>query len=486
MTKRLARLNTASLRFRLSLWHVAFTFLCMSCYGVVLSQYLKHELRASREQTMLHREHRFLSFVDDPAEEYPGQSLQSKIRHFSEASPDSDLIEVLDSSGNRIYPDTNPALPLPRARQSCLTPCLTTFRRDHHQWRLLTHQTTIVGRPVWLLMSGVTDEHDDILRSVRTGYFVLLPLVLLGSVLGGYWMSRRALQPVGRLTESATRISLTSLDGRLPVPQTRDELQSLAEAWNDLLVRLEAEVNRSTRFTTDISHDLRSAMTVILANAELGLRRVRTPESYRATLAAIQQESNHVLAMLEDMLLAARSAGASQVIDKVPVCFDHLVAEIYAASCAASSIKQQTLRLEENRGPELWVLGDRSLMRRMLNSLIDNAIKYTPAGGLIELSYKEQGDSFRLSVRDSGIGIPAELKDRVFDRLFRADAARSRKDLPGSGLGLSIVKWIADVHGFRIELDSEPNRGSTFTVIMPAQARVFVNPDASEPGGKKR
>jgi HAMP domain-containing protein len=264
----MAGFHLSSLRFRLSLWHVGFTFLCMSCYGAVLSEYLKHELRASREQTMLHREHRFLSFVDDPAEQNSGRSLASKIRHFSEASPDSDVVEVLDASGRRLYPEFDPGLPLPNTGQSCQSACLTTFWRKGHHSRLLTQQTKLGGAPVWLLMAGVTDEHDDILRSVGTGYFVLLPFVLLGSVVGGYLMSRRALKPVGHLIETARGLSLTALNGRLPVPQTGDELQSLAEAWNDLLVRLEAEVVRSARFTADISHDLRSAMTVILANAD--------------------------------------------------------------------------------------------------------------------------------------------------------------------------------------------------------------------------
>ena len=444
----------------------------MSCYGAVLSQYLQHELRASREQNMLHREQRFLSYISDPEEQSPGKNFLTQIHHFSEASPDSDVIEVLDPSGKRLYPESDPELPRPQSGRSCHTPCLSTFRRGDHHWRMLAHQTTLDGKLVWLLMSGVTDEHDDILRSVRTGYFVLLPLVLVGSLVGGYGMSRRALQPVGRLTETARRLSLNALDGRLPVPQTSDELQSLAEAWNDLLVRLETEVNRSTRFTMDVSHDLRSAMTVILANAELGLRRTRTPESYRATLATIQQESNHILAMLEDMLLAARSEGTAQTILRVPVDFGELVSEVFAAFCAAAAIKQQTLRVKQNECEELWVLGDRSLLRRMLSSLIDNSLKYTPAGGLIEISCRQQGQDLILEVRDNGIGIPPEMQGRVFDRLFRADGARSRKDLAGSGLGLSIVKWIVEIHGFQIELRSDVYQGSTFLIKLPAETLV--------------
>ena len=466
------RINTASLRFRLSLWYVAFTFLCMSICGAVLSQYLKYELRTSREETMMRREHRFVAFVDTDAQQNPERTLTQQVSHFAEASPDTDVIEIFDKAGTRLYPSQDTGLPWPGAAQArsdslhCTDPCLTMFKRQGHHWRMLAHETTLAGRPVWLLMAGSIDEHYDIMNSVQAGFFLLLPLVLLGSVTGGYALSRRALSPVGRLTETARSISLTSLDARVPVPPTRDELQSLAEAWNDLLVRLEEEVNRSARLTMDISHDLRSAMTVILANAQLALRRSRTPEQYRHTLCAIQQESFHVLAMLEDMLLAAQSTNAEQQVEKSQVCFNEIVMEVFEASKAAATMKDQQLSLTEaeNLEDEIWLQGNRSLLRRLTNILVDNAIKYTPRGGRVALSLRRAGSTVIFSVSDNGIGIPIHMQGRVFDRLFRADSARSRKDTPGSGLGLSIAKWIADVHGFQIELASLVDRGSVFSV----------------------
>ncbi len=455
---------------RLALCYVAFSLICMTLYGAALSFYLKYELRASRDQTMRRREQRLLRFIDTDARDYPAHRVAQQIAHFSEASPDSDVIEVLDLSGRRLYPSPDPGLPLPGNDASlCVKPCLTALDRSGHHWRLLTHRTMLAGRPSWLLMAGSVDEHYDILNSVRTGYFLLLPLIMLGSVTGGYALSRAALIPVGRLTERARGISLASLDGRLPVPHTGDELQSLAEAWNDLLLRLETEVNRSTRLAMDVSHDLRSAMTVILANAELSLRRSRTPEQYRNTLAAIQQESTHVLAMLEDMLLVAQPGETAKKLEKTPVCLDELLLEVYAASRAAADIKGQTLglTLPEQVAGGVWLEGDRSLLRRLISILVDNALKYTPPGGQITLALRRTGEAAVLSVSDTGIGIPADLQSRVFDRLFRADAARSRKNMPGSGLGLSIAKWIADLHGYTIELVSGVDEGSVFSVIFP-------------------
>jgi signal transduction histidine kinase len=223
-------------------------------------------------------------------------------------------------------------------------------------------------------------------------------------------------------------------------------------------------------------------MTVILANAELALHRSRTPDQYRATLSAIQQESNHILVMLEDMLLAARTAGAEQAIEKLPVAFDALVSEVFHAAQATAAMKQQTLRMEEPEGEELWVLGDRSLLRRMVSSLLDNALKYTPAGGRITLTRTRAPHGFVFSVEDNGIGIAPEMQGRVFDRLFRADAARSRKELPGSGLGLSILKGVAQVHGFAVHLQSEVHRGTTFSIDIPASAMVSAHADRSSAG----
>ncbi len=334
-----------SLRVRLSIWYIVFTFACMSLYGALLSQFLKHELRTSREETMRRREHRFLTYMATEGRDQRNQTLQASVHHFMEASPETDGIEILDGVGLRLYPTIDPGLPLPRNGARCEQPCLSLLRMQSHRMRVLTHHTTLNGHPVWIVMSGQIDEHYDILNAVRAGYFLLLPVVLLGSMAGGYALSKRALLPVGRLTETARGLSMTTLNGRLPVPQTGDELQSLAEAWNDLLVRLEEEVNRSTQFTMDASHDLRTAITVILANAQLSLRRARDPAEYRDTMSTILQEATHTLQLLEEMLLAARSGNVAQQLAKRVVNFSAIVLDVFEASRANAVIKGLDMRL---------------------------------------------------------------------------------------------------------------------------------------------
>ena len=437
----------------------------MSLYGALLSQFLKHELRASREETMRRREHRFLTYMATEARDGRNLDLGRSVAHFMEASPETDRLEILDEGGRRLYPAGDPGLPLPGAGAECREPCLTLIRIGPHRVRVLNQYTPLNGRPVWLVMSGEIDEHYDILNDVRVGYFLLLPSVLLGSVAGGYTLSRRALLPVGRLTEIARGLSMTALTGRLPVPQTGDELQSLAEAWNDLLVRLEAEVNRSTQFTMDASHDLRTAITVILGNAQLALRRDRSSAEYREALSTILQEAEHTRDLLEDMLLAAHSGGASNQVLKQPVAFAEVVREVFEASRANATLKG--LEMVVLRCEEVCVWGDPALLRRMASTLLENALKYTAAGGCVSLTLQPSDQGAVFSVRDNGIGIAETQHQRIFDRLFRADSARSRVAGEGNGLGLSIAKWIAEVHGFTIEVDSAIGRGSTFSVLMP-------------------
>jgi signal transduction histidine kinase len=437
----------------------------MGCYGALLSQYLKYELRASREETMRRREHRFLAYMAGEAELYPDRPLDLEMAHFHQATPENDLTEILDLQGHRLYPASDPDLPLPHPGQSCAEPCFSFVNRQSHRTRVLIHQTNISGKPVWLIMGGSVDEHHDILNAVDGGYFLLLPFVLLGSVAGGFELSRRALLPVGQMTVAARQLSVTGLDGQLPVPQTGDELQSLAEAWNDLLRRLEAEVNRSTQFTMDASHDLRTAVTVILSNAQLSLRRERAPAEYREAMNTIMQEAQHVLTMLEEMLLAARSGAPSTQVFKEVLEFDEIVSDAYEASCAAAVMKELCFNL----GPleQVIVLGDRALLRRMLSALLENAVKYTPSGGSVIVSLQRSAKGTLFSVRDTGVGIEPAFHQRIFDRLYRIDATRTRIEASGNGLGLTIAKWIADIHGFSLTVESSLGTGSCFSVLIP-------------------
>jgi signal transduction histidine kinase len=277
-------------------------------------------------------------------------------------------------------------------------------------------------------------------------------------------MSHRALEPVSRITNKARTIGIQDLSDRLPVPQTGDEIQLLAETWNGLLERLDVAVIRLTQFTSDISHDLRTTITAMLTNAEFALRRRRSEEDYRAALTTIVIECNETSRLLNDLLAASRADIVKQKIEWNALELSTLVNEVCSVIGVKSDIKRQKLELHTCK--EAWTMGDASLLRRLTAILLDNAIKYTPEHGDIVVSVKRDENTIDLEVTDTGIGIPPESHSRIFDRFYREDVSRNRDD-GSSGLGLSIAKWIAEAHAATIHVRSDVGIGSCFMVSFP-------------------
>jgi signal transduction histidine kinase len=276
---------------------------------------------------------------------------------------------------------------------------------------------------------------------------------------------------VHRITSKARTIGIQDLQHRLPVPQTGDELQVLAETWNDLLGRLEIAVSRLTQFTGDISHDLRTTITVMLSTAEVSLRRQRSEEQYRTALGTIVRECHATSQLLDDLLAAARADIVKQNIEHKPVDLSEIALQACEHLSAKAEVKRQSL--QSRICDDTWTMGDGSMLGRMITILLDNAIKYTPEGGAILVSVNTRNGCAELAVTDNGIGIPPDSLPRVFDRFYRVDGSRSQDD-GSSGLGLAIAKWVVEAHGATIDVASTTGKGSTFTITMPLSPHTFA------------
>jgi signal transduction histidine kinase len=277
-------------------------------------------------------------------------------------------------------------------------------------------------------------------------------------------MSRHALEPVDRLTVAVRSISIGNLAGRLPTYKTGDELQRLAETCNDMLARLESAVGRINRFTTDASHELRSPISFVRTVAEYALRNPEIDAESKQAFEEILVESVEAARLLEDMLTLARAdAGHSGVLFE-PLNLEEIVEDVCRKVRPLAETKRQALALAKANGP-IRISGDRSSLRRLVWTLLDNAVKYTPACGRIEVALQNVGPEARVTVRDSGIGIPEAMLPRIFERFFRADPSRGEVD--GAGLGLAIAKWIADVHHGVISVQSREGEGTVFAVVFP-------------------
>jgi len=340
-----------------------------------------------------------------------------------------------------------------------------TTNLDAQQFRIAQQNVSLNGQPFRIDVAVPTEPFDQALDNFRLIEKRFLPLLVVLASLLGYWLSGRALAPVNRIIESAEKIGVQDLSHRLTVPEAKDELRRLTETVNAMLSRIEVSVDRIQQFTADASHDLRTPLALIRTNAELALRRPRTESEYRETLERILGASEETTRLIDALLTLARAdLGATQLrfdnVELTPLLHK-------AGQKAAVLALEKGVTFSESLSEEpLFLRADAAAIERLVLALLDNAVKYTPAGGQVQFRSFAESDFAVLEVEDSGIGISAEDLPRIFDRFFRADQARSR-EVPGSGLGLSIARWVAEAHNGTIEVASRPGQGSLFRVRLP-------------------
>jgi heavy metal sensor kinase len=294
------------------------------------------------------------------------------------------------------------------------------------------------------------------------------PLVFLIAMSGGLFLARRSLAPLARITSSAKDISVSNLDKRLPLRNTGDELDELAQAFNDVFARLQTSYQKIVQFTADASHELRLPITTIRGEAEVVLERERSIDEYKRVLTSIIEEFDRLGKLINSLLILSRSDSGQGQSEFQRVNLAQLLTKVCEFFAVVAESKTVSLRLQTD---VVLVKGDKTDLECLFSNLIDNAIKYTPVGGWVEVS-TEQRDGFALVlVKDSGIGISPKDQQRIFDRFYRVDKSRSRA-LGGVVLGLSICKSIVEAHGGKIELHSQLGMGSTFIVWLPQEKSV--------------
>ncbi len=295
---------------------------------------------------------------------------------------------------------------------------------------------------------------------------IVMALVIAFAV--GAFLAGSALAPIDHITQTAQTIARSNdLTRRIEHKPTKDEVGRLAATFNEMLGRIEELFRAQQRFVADVSHELRSPLTAIRGNLDL-LRRgaVDDVQARQTALVAIDSEASRMQRLVQDLLLLAQ-ADAGVEIQKQPVELDTLLLDVYRQARLTATGVKVLLGGED----QALVSGDPDRLKQLFLNLMDNAIKYTPSGGEITLSFVRDGEWVRVAVTDTGVGIPAKDLPKIFDRFYRIDKARSRDSSTGSGggtgLGLSICKWIVDQHGGRIQVQSEVGKGSTFTVWLP-------------------
>ena len=329
------------------------------------------------------------------------------------------------------------------------------------------------------VIKPVVDVQNTLSQVSRYLIFGTALSLVLAAIIGAF-LARRAMAPIGTITDTAYTISRTKdLSQRLNIPNDPSEVGQLAATFNEMLDRIQQLFKTQQRLIADVSHELRTPLTTVQGNIEL-LRRsmsANTTNSDKAkrfepllqeTLTEVENETTRMGTMINDLLLLAQADSGALQLQMEPVEMDTLLLDIYRQTRRMAERLKGLNALDVRLGEEdqALVQGDRERLRQLLLNLSDNAVKYTPPGGTITLGLENSEGWVKVSVSDTGIGISAESQPLIFDRFYRTDKARSR-ELGGSGLGLSIVQWIAVAHHGYITVESAPTRGSTFTLWLP-------------------
>ena len=350
---------------------------------------------------------------------------------------------------------------------------LHTIHGGKDGFRAQARRLTLGGRAYTLVVLQSLHPQQEMMDDIRDTFLWAIPIALLVASMGGYFLARKSLAPVSAMASQARVMGAANLHDRLAVANERDELGQLALTFNQLLERLEASFEQQRRFMADASHELRTPVAILRGETEVTLSQTdRTPGEYRETLGILRDESQRLAQLIEDLFTLTRADAGQYPLTLHDAYLDEIASEALVRARSLALAKNLTLTSAVE--PDLPIRADEPLLGRMLLNLLDNAIKYSPAGSTVHLACSRQGDHYLVSVTDNGPGIPADLQPRIFERFFRADKARARTegDTGGAGLGLSIARWIVEAHHGRLELTRSDASGSTFTATLPASPRV--------------
>jgi len=349
-------------------------------------------------------------------------------------------------------------------------PLALTLPGDGGSYRVLARPLVVDGERFGLTGTYSLRDIDAMRARLRRLFLIAIPLLVLCAATGGYFLAKRSLAPVASMAGQAAKISASNLDERLPVGGG-DELVGLAKVVNDLLDRLERAFAQQRSFVTDASHELRTPAAILRAEADVTLSREHRAEAeYRASVTVMQDAARRLGRIVEDLFLLARADSGELVAHRESLYLEDLVHD--ATRAVHSVADQRGIHVALGQLVEAQCQGDADLLGRLLLNLLDNAIKYSPAGGTVAVDMRRRNGSCEIRVVDGGPGIPAAARERVFERFFRVDTARSRSEpsaTSGAGLGLAIARRIAELHAGRLELAESRPGHTEFRLTLPLE-----------------
>lgn len=453
-----------SLAFRLTFLYASLGFATLIIVSLVSYVFLNSALQRELDQELLNEVTEYAALLKTQSLDVLRDVLA---RETMSEGTDKVFHRILDSAGNEIFATEMASwreIPVSRTHVLAAAAGRTAFESLMPATR--ADPVRIIYGPIgegWVLQIGLSTTRDlEMLRQFRQVFLLATILFTLCSIMLGAFMARRALRGVQEVTQTARNISAGNWGSRVPVSDRSDEIDELAQAFNEMIDHIQALIRELREVADDIAHDLRTPITRMRAAAESALDRGELPDQHQESAASLIEECDHLLTMINTTLeISQTEAGASRIHPE-SVDISGLIEEVADLFRTAAEDKQVALDCDDC--PGLRTQGDPQRLRRAFAHLLDNAIKYTPSGGSVTIHCANENESVRVSIEDTGIGIPQENLDKIFDRFFRVDPSRSQS---GNGLGLSLARAIFRAHGGDLTVDSVPGHGSTFVATLP-------------------
>jgi heavy metal sensor kinase len=487
-----------SLRFKLTLWYVLILGILLISFSSFLYLTLSRSLYRDVDHKLRSLAELIASESTSPLSKFGFGNIDQALEATMNLKPIGKFIQVLDESGRIGRTSENlKSVQLPISLNALRNGSkgLVTYETNHSlgntPLRIITYPVKENNQVTKMIqVASSLEDVEDALNTLLIILIVTVPSILMIASLGGQFLANKALKPVDRVTQTARMITSQNLNQRIQTLKVKDEISRLIDTFNEMISRLDQSFRQIKQFTTDASHELKTPLTILKGEVEVALRKKRPLHEYEQILESNLEEIDRMSKIVEDLLLLSKADIGEIRLNREDI---HLTRFISGLTEQMKILAQpKNIRIEiSNHQNEIHVFGDILRMRELFINLIENGIKYTEAGGSILITLTKETDGSvnpltqkekkavtfaKIIVADTGIGIAKEDQEKIFNRFFRVDKARSREQ-GGSGLGLSICKWIVEAHQGEITVESEPGKGSSFIVRLPLYSHRGENLD---------
>ena len=486
-----------SIRFKIVLWHMFILSLALFIFGLVLYQNLQRKISQDTDDILRSRAKGIEQSIDtywaaeqmDIAEAGASKIHFAKVdninfiriakRWVGEKISDPNLISIIvrifDAHGGPIASSRNiPTEHLNARIFIAVKKGGNHFDNDYLEvngkpslFRIFTEPVLENRRLSYIVQvaSPLAQPHE-LLRNLSFSLMFLLPLTVVLTGLSGVFLVQMTLKPVDQMIATIHQITAENLKLRLEIPGSKDEIESLAKTFNQMIARLDEAFTTQRQFMEDISHELKTPLSVLKGELEVTLKKVRSAQEYESALYSNLEEVNRLGKIVENLLVLARFDAKTTALHEEPVDLNLLISD--AVEVIKVLAVQKDITLQYNGAHTVDIMADKVQLKRLFLNILDNAIKYTPSGGKISIDLRQQKESVDIDISDTGIGIPENELPHIFDRFYRVDKSRSSI---GFGLGLSIAQSIAMAHGGKIYARSNAPQGTVFTISLPVKPK---------------